>query len=496
MEINQRIFPVIKTSAPRGGDATQHIPGTDLTYDPEDVSPDGRISLIVTAHSERALKRLRAICHDTEGCKHQHTISLVHSVVAEVPLDKVAHLISRLPKTVQVSVDSAVSWPQPRDIVGWQGNASTDDDSNVFDAQGVGSGTPDKPAPPTTDPNAPDVDRAVIGLQKLHQEGVTGKGVTVAVIDSGLYPHPDFKDRILGWKDMADGKPQPYDNFGHGTHVASDIAGDGKLSNGRLAGAAPDANLVGVRITKVAEAIAGLQWVIQNKDKYNIRVVNMSLGDTASSSYKSDLWAQAAEKAVQAGLVVVVAAGNEGPDAGSIDTPGIDPNVITVGALDDKKTLDPSDDSVASFSSRGPTTPDGIVKPDILAPGVSIYGALAPHSTLDVPELPHIGNNYIAISGTSMATPLVSGVVADMLQVNPKLTPAEVKDILMKTAKHYLKDGPNAQGAGVMDPEAAVAEARARAEGKTTLSVPTPAPAPPKPAAVTASPQEEWHLAR
>ena len=123
-----------------------------------------------------------------------------------------------------------------------------------------------------------------------------------------------------------------------------------------------------------------------------------------------DVWCHAAEKAVEAGLVVVVAAGNEGPDKGSVDSPGIDPEVITVGNLDDRKSLDTKQHTVDDTSSRGPTAWDGVEKPDVVAPGVRLFGPLVPHSKYDHPEIPHIGHDYVAITGTSQATPLVSCV--------------------------------------------------------------------------------------
>ena len=163
--------------------------------------------------------------------------------------------------------------------------------------------------------------------------------------------------------------------------------------------------------------------------------------------------AQAAEKAWDKGIVVVVAAGNEGPNEGTVSTPGIAPSVITVGAIDDQNTPQRDDDRIADFSSRGPTMPDGLEKPDIVAPGVEIYGPLSPDCTLDTPDMPHVGKEYIAISGSSMATPLVSGVAALLLQANPDLTNDEIKQILVSTAEDYLpRVDKNDQGAGLLDP--------------------------------------------
>jgi serine protease AprX len=435
----------------------QIIPGTSLGYGNDDLSSDGKISLIVSTHARKDLHALRQEIQKSKTAKVTDELEIVRGLVTEVPVADAGRFIQNLPKGTRVAVDSTIQWPR------WGDPSGLKPFPNIFESQppdpgglstkaGEDSGTTSG----TTLVNGVDIDRADVGLDKVWAQGYTGKGVTVAVIDSGIYPHPDIKDHMKAFVDIADNKPDSYDSYGHGTQVAGSIAGDGKQSHGQIKGAAPGADLVGVRITTVSEAIKGIEWVIANKDKYGIRIINLSLGDTAQASYKDDLWCQAVEKAVKAGIVVCVAAGNEGPDPGSVSTPGIDPNVITVGAVDNKKTMDHSDDQVASFSSRGPTSPDNLQKPDILAPGVRVFGPLSPDSKLDAPEIPHIGRDYEALTGSSQATPIVSGLVADMLQANPNLTPAQVKDIIIKSADHYLKDDPNAQGAGVMNGPAAV----------------------------------------
>ena len=302
----------------------------------------------------------------------------------------------------------------------------------------------------------PDIANKLVGIDKVWDQGFTGKGQTIAVIDSGIYPHPDLKDKIVGWVDIRDGSLEPCDDHGHGTHVAGVAAGSGVASAGKHKGVAPDANVVGVRIASVSDAIKGIQWVIDHKEELNIGVINMSLGDFAARPYKDDPWAQAAERAMDAGIVVCVAAGNDGPSEFNINTPGIHPDVITVGALDDKGTLDKGDDTVADFSSRGPTQVDHLHKPDILAPGVNVYGPLAPGSNLDSPEVPHDGQHYFAISGTSMATPMVAGLAAVLLSANPSLSHQEIKEIITRSADNYLPDEPNIQGAGVINAERAL----------------------------------------
>lgn len=416
------------------------IPGTRLFYDDDDVS-EGRLSFIVSG--KQGLDRLKDDCRGSCEARVTDTLDLVDSVVVDVPLERAAEFVKSLPSTSQAWVDGTINFDGPH-------------------GTGILASTQAGPTPPPA--NKPEVDREVIHLDQAWARGFTGQGVNIAVIDSGLWPHADLKNRIVAFKDMADGKTEPYDNYGHGTQVAGCAAGDGTRSQGRIKGAAPAAGLVGVRITSVSEAIAGLQWVIENKDRLGIRVVNMSLGDAATQTFKTDPWAQAAEKAVKAGLIVVVSSGNEGTGhkQGSISTPGIDPEVITVGAMDTHKTRDTKDDGVAEFSSLGPTPFDKIMKPDLVAPGVDVFGPLVPNSKKDNPSRPHVGRDYIALDGSSQAAPFVSGVAALMLQANPKLTQADVKDILTKTAQRYLPEAAYAQGAGVLDAAAAVDEALRR----------------------------------
>jgi serine protease AprX len=452
--------------APAAGDPSLHVlhRGEDtFQYSDRDLTPEGTLPIIIFSEQEKDLDKTRSRI-DRSDQSHIYTdLPLVNGFSANVSPSDLGRIIDALPEGVGVRINRKIQFADPEALSKMAGDTTP-------------PSTPGSPVPtPELDPS-----RATIGIQNVWNKGFTGKGVGIAIIDSGIYPHPDLKDRITGWVDIADGKPSPYDNFGHGTHVAGDAAGNGSVSQGIYKGVAPDADLIGVRITTVAEAIKGIQWCIENKQRYNIKVINMSLGDFATKSAKDDPWSQACEKAIQAGLVVCVAAGNEGPDPGSIDTPAINPHVITVGALDDKHTADHGDDTIASFSSRGPTSTDNISKPDVIAPGVSVFGPLSPGATLDVPELPHVGKNYIAISGTSMATPMVAGLCADLLQANPSLTHDDIKKILMSTADKYLPDDANAQGAGLIDPTKALDMALAMKNGAAAPSVEVakaPAPA-------------------
>ena len=302
----------------------------------------------------------------------------------------------------------------------------------------------------------------VLHMDQVHEMGVTGKGVTVAVIDTGIYPHEDYVSRLIGWKDMVNDRPEPYDDNGHGSHCAGLVAGEGTMAGGRFKGSAPEANLVGIKVLSgqgggaMSDVIRGIEWAIENKERYNIRVLSMSLGAPSFQKAKYDLVAQAVEKAYDAGLVPVIAAGNSGPTLETIGSPGISDKALTVGAYDDKNTADLGDDTVAFFSSRGPTTRDRTVKPDIVSPGVNMVSTLSPKSMIDKENIPRYGDHYILLSGTSMATPVAAGIVACMLQANPGLTPAQTIDILKNTTLQVADTSPIVQGSGLINPVEAV----------------------------------------
>jgi len=302
-----------------------------------------------------------------------------------------------------------------------------------------------------------DVASPTVQAPQLWERMLTGKGITVAVLDTGVHNHPDLTGRIKGFKDCINRKNDPYDDNGHGTHVAGDIASNGSKSGLLYRAPAPEAEIVGVKVLNkngsgsISTVIEGLQWCINNRDELAIKVANLSLGAQASESYRDDPLCQTVEKAWRAGIVVCVAAGNDGPQLRSIGSPGIDPLVITVGALNDVDTIVPGDDVVADFSSRGPTI-DNLVKPDVLAPGTNIISLRAPGSVMDKKSKEsRVGEWYASFSGTSMATPVCAGVVAQMLQLNNSMTPEQVKARLMETARKLGGLDPNIQGAGVID---------------------------------------------
>jgi serine protease AprX len=276
-----------------------------------------------------------------------------------------------------------------------------------------------------------------------NQFGVTGEGVTIAILDTGIYPHPDLtkpRNRIIAFKDFVNSGTTPYDDHGHGTHVAGDAAGNGYTSGGTYKGPAPEANLVGVKVLdgngggSISTVIAGIDWTIENKDLYKIRIMNLSLGAIPYASFINDPMAQAVRRAWRKGIVVFAAAGNTGP-TGTINTPGFDPLIITIGAMQNQETIKRGDDFYANYTSRGPTV-NGFKKPDLAAPGSNITSLYAPNSTLAhlYPEN-RVGTRYFVLSGTSMATPICAGACALLLQAYPNLAPDRVKALLMESAQ-------------------------------------------------------------
>ncbi len=348
---------------------------------------------------------------------------------------------------------------------------------------------------------------AAINAPYAWNAGYNGKGIGVAVLDSGInqdddlgaYSHAPLytEDFTVSTVIQPDGKPAPkpasygLDWYGHGQHIAGIIASNGKTSNcasctQSFSGIAPGVNLINLKVLDASGegsdsfVIAAINRAIALKNTYNIRVMNLSLGRQVYESYTQDPLCQAVEAAWQAGIVVVVSAGNEGRDNtfgndgyGTINAPGNDPYVITVGAMRSMGTAGRSDDLIASYSSKGPAAVDHIVKPDIVAPGNQIISLLAQHGTLAlnnpqntvtlatfqssapktgiipvqpiynpdsntqppaVKIAPGYSNQYYVLNGTSMAAGVVSGAVADLLQAAPGLTPDQAKMLLMQTA--------------------------------------------------------------
>jgi serine protease AprX len=322
--------------------------------------------------------------------------------------------------------------------------------------------TPDRTQKMTANPVTEQFVTAVQADIAASQYGLDGTGIGVAVIDSGISDHADLHgaagpSRVVYSQSFVAGDTTTGDKYGHGTHVAGLIGATGKSSgNGNgyaatYAGVAPNVNLINLRVLDQngsgtdSQVIAAIEQAIALKSTYNIRVINISLGRPVFESYTLDPVDQAVEAAWQAGIVVVAAAGNSGRSGAAygfatIGVPANDPAVITVGATMTELTSTRVDDQIASYSSKGPTVIDHIVKPDLVAPGNRLVSLRVAGSTLDTlfPQYeisPSSGSSkYYELSGTSMATPIVSGAAALLLQQNPALTPDQVKARLMKTA--------------------------------------------------------------
>ena len=303
---------------------------------------------------------------------------------------------------------------------------------------------------------------------------LTGKDVKIPIIDTGIYPHKDLNGRIVDFIDFINNRIEPYDDNGHGTHCAGDAAS----ASPKYKGPAPEANLVGVKVLdkmgsgSLETLMQGVEWCIQYNEKnpkQKIDIISRSLGATAQNyaEENDNPMVQIVEKAWEAGIVVCVAAGNEGPDNGTIASPEISDLVITVGALDDKNTADSrEDDDVADFSSTGPTKykdknePNQFVtKPDLLALGVNIISLRSPNSYLDkMQKGSRVEIDYCVLSGTSMATPICAGVVALMKQYDPNLQPDDIKNMLISgtdlwKSNHSLQFDRNTYGHGYINGE-------------------------------------------
>ena len=300
-----------------------------------------------------------------------------------------------------------------------------------------------------------------IRASKTWGQGYTGQGINVALIDTGVNATGDLAGKVLHAEDFTP-EQNNVDTYGHGTFVGGLIAGQGTASNGGVKGVAPGANLVSVKIagadgsTDLVRLLAALEWVVTFKDAYGIRVLNLSLGTDSTQSYLTDPLDFAIERTWNAGIVVVVAAGNRGSAPGTISKPGDDPLVITAGAVDDRTTPANNDDTLASFSGVGPTAADGLAKPDVVAPGKSVLSVRSPGSTLDnANPAARWGDSYFRGSGTSFSSAVTSGAAALVLSRTWNLNPNQVKYRLTSKARPISGAAPAAQGAGEVDAFAA-----------------------------------------
>ena len=274
-----------------------------------------------------------------------------------------------------------------------------------------------------------------------------GKGIGVAILDTGISYHPDFDQRIIAFQDMRKKNKFGYDMNGHGTHVAGIIGGSGKLSNRQYSGIAPCCNLIMVRVLdekgdgEIATVIEGIRWVRKNKTRYNIRILNISVGTLPHyGDQEEDDLLMEVEKLWDEGVVVVAAAGNFGPAWGTITTPGISKKIITVGASNDEEESESLGKLRKNYSGRGPTR-ECVVKPDLVAPGSCVISCNGRYQ--------RTGRAYIEKSGPSMSAPVVAGAIAVLLSKYPSMSNLEVKLRLRQTCVD-LGLNKNRQGWGML----------------------------------------------
>lgn len=278
----------------------------------------------------------------------------------------------------------------------------------------------------------PDLEE-ILGLAPLYARGITGQGVTAAVLDTGIFPHEDFLaggNRIYNFIDFVRGKSYIYDDNGHGTHVSGIIASGGRFSGGQRIGIAPGAGIVSLKVLdykgsgKMKTMMDAIDWILEHHKQYGIRLVNISVGMPSKnrSFREQELLVEKVEQLWDEGMVVVVAAGNEGPGRYTVTIPGISRKVITVGALDRELMLGKREGAGTRYSGCGPVPGSCVCKPDIIAPAAGIISC------------DNRPGAYKKRSGTSMATPVVTGVLALLLSAQPWLTNLDVKIRLMETS--------------------------------------------------------------
>ena len=312
--------------------------------------------------------------------------------------------------------------------------------------------------------------RSLLRLDYAQKLGITGSGIGVAVMDTGIAPHPDFlekKNRLAAFYDVLHNRHFFYDDSGHGTHVAGILAGDGFSSRGKYAGVAKGCHLIGVKVLDrlgngtIPDILEGIEWVLSHKKEYNIRIVNISVGSRKQLESSENLrLIEGVENLWRSGIIVVAAAGNGGPAPNSIGLPGASKKIITVGASDDHIPVKLAHGEMVDYSGRGPTE-DCILKPDIVAPGSHIISCIPPADPRRKEFLFRNFNRNINASeqklygeksGTSMATPMVSGAIALLLSKYPEMTNREVK-IRLKNSSTDLGMPHRQQGWGMLNIE-------------------------------------------
>jgi len=380
--------------------------------------PVKMVKVIVTGSSTTSADSATS----SNGGEVDASLALVNSVAATVPEDKV-NAIDAVPGT-SISIDTKVAFEQ------------------------VATTTSSSPVSTFVEST---------GAKVLRNGGIDGRGVTVAVLDTGINAVDDLAGRVIAGVDFSSEKLPLKDSFGHGTFIAGLIAGNGSASGGQYAGIAPGANVVSVKVagadgaTSSSTVISGIEWSIRNRDRLGIKVLNLSLGTDPSQSTTTSPLNAAVERAWAAGITVVASAGNSGPMNGTITKPGDDPLVITVGATDEAFTAARSDDTVTTFSSVGPTRADGWYKPDLVAPGRTLVSLRAVDSTNDLANpAARIATSYFKGSGTSFSAAVTSGAAALMLQSDPTSTPDSIKGRMLMTAAIGPVGDPFVDGHGAL----------------------------------------------
>ena len=413
------------------GPAVAAPPEPVAGLDPGLAGEQGTVDVVVSAvdgQEAQAAERIRAL-----GGTVGEDVALVDGMTATVPADR-AEEIASSPEVAAVTEDRPVRFLQDGAAV---------------------------------DPSVASPYRDVTGATAMHSQGLTGDGVGVALIDTGVAAVADLQGQVAGGIDLS-GEGTLSDGHGHGTAMAGLIVGTGHDDPART-GMAPGAHLVVAKVagadgvTSMSRMLKAMSWVAANRRRYNIRVVNISFGVAATQDPFADPLILGVEKLRSLGIVVVAAAGNDGPEKGTVNSPGSGPTVLTVGALDDRGNTEPADDEVAPWSSQGPTAA-GFAKPDVVAPGEHVVSTVSPDSTIAT-TYPNalIPPSYIRGGGSSQATAVTSGGVALLLQARPRLTPDQVKHAVHSAADPVAGVDADAQGSGRLDvPGAAAADSGPR----------------------------------